>query len=103
MRCQELAAAHDKIAQMHSRLAVCEASGANSQRSAFPPIRWLILGSWCGVQQSLAGPTLDNLKKSHASLAAEKSTQDAHHATLAERVEFLERRTHACSAFIVLR
>eukprot|EP00437_Effrenium_voratum_P048577 CAMPEP_0181520418 /NCGR_PEP_ID=MMETSP1110-20121109/66298_1 /TAXON_ID=174948 /ORGANISM="Symbiodinium sp., Strain CCMP421" /LENGTH=1322 /DNA_ID=CAMNT_0023650903 /DNA_START=50 /DNA_END=4018 /DNA_ORIENTATION=+ len=60
---KELAAAHDKIAQMHSRLAVCEASG----------------------------PTLDNLKKSHASLAAEKSTQDAHHATLAERVEFLER------------
>ncbi|CAE7544182.1 unnamed protein product [Symbiodinium natans] len=60
---QELAAAHGKIASMHTRLSTCEATGS----------------------------TIDGLKKAHASLVADKSARDAHHASFAERLDYLER------------
>ncbi|CAE7636955.1 unnamed protein product [Symbiodinium pilosum] len=60
---QELAAAHSKLASMHARLSACEATGS----------------------------TVDGLKKAHASLVADKTARDAHHASFAERLDYLER------------
>lgn len=60
---QELAAAHSKLDQLHGRLASCEAHGS----------------------------AIDNLKKSHANLAQDKATREAHHMSMAERLEYLER------------
>ncbi|CAE7573833.1 unnamed protein product, partial [Symbiodinium sp. CCMP2456] len=60
---QELAEAHSKIASMHSRLSACEATGS----------------------------AVDGLKKAHANHVSDQTARDAHHATLAERLDYLER------------
>merc|ERR1740138_656843 len=59
---EEMAAAHLKIDQVHGRLSACEAHGN----------------------------TLGELKKAHSNLANDKKALDSHHATLKERVDFLE-------------
>lgn len=59
---QEIAAAHAKLESMHTRMAACEQHGA----------------------------ALGDLKKSHSSLSTDKATLEMHHATLKERVDFIE-------------
>ncbi|CAJ1435729.1 unnamed protein product [Effrenium voratum] len=60
---QELAEAHSKIDEMHSRVAKCE----------------------------VHGESLESLKKSTASLASGKTRLEEHHASLGERVDYLEK------------
>lgn len=67
---QELAVAHAKLDQMHGRLSSCEAHGV----------------------------AIDGLKKSHASLAGEKSSFGTLHSSLSERLEHLERLLNESSA-----
>eukprot|EP00931_Biecheleriopsis_adriatica_P025225 TRINITY_DN15541_c0_g1_i2.p1 TRINITY_DN15541_c0_g1~~TRINITY_DN15541_c0_g1_i2.p1 ORF type:complete len:1858 (-),score=462.88 TRINITY_DN15541_c0_g1_i2:61-5634(-) len=57
-----LDAAQARLDQMHGRVSTCERHGS----------------------------AIDDLKKSHANLFRDKSALDAHHATLKERVDFLE-------------
>jgi len=59
----ELAAAHSKLEQMHSRLVSCEGHGS----------------------------AVGELKKAHGSLSNEKAALEQHHASLRERVDNLER------------
>lgn len=60
---QELAAAHGRLEQMHGRISTME----------------------------MHGSAIESLKKSHSSLTKEKADLDLHHATLRERVDYLER------------
>lgn len=60
---QELAAAHGRIEQLHGRL----------------------------MSMDTHGSAIESLKKSFATLAKEKADLDIHHATVKERVDYLER------------
>eukprot|EP00933_Yihiella_yeosuensis_P034921 TRINITY_DN2841_c3_g2_i1.p1 TRINITY_DN2841_c3_g2~~TRINITY_DN2841_c3_g2_i1.p1 ORF type:complete len:1158 (+),score=286.19 TRINITY_DN2841_c3_g2_i1:162-3476(+) len=60
---QEIAHAHSKIEQMHGRVTAVEAQGA----------------------------AVENIKKSHASLLQDRAAKDAHHASSAERLDYIER------------
>eukprot|EP00416_Gambierdiscus_australes_P013357 CAMPEP_0171121536 /NCGR_PEP_ID=MMETSP0766_2-20121228/102746_1 /TAXON_ID=439317 /ORGANISM="Gambierdiscus australes, Strain CAWD 149" /LENGTH=673 /DNA_ID=CAMNT_0011584321 /DNA_START=9 /DNA_END=2027 /DNA_ORIENTATION=+ len=60
---QELSSAHSRIEQMIGRLTSME----------------------------MHGSAIESLKKSHASLAQQKADMDVHHATMKERIDYLER------------
>eukprot|EP00434_Breviolum_minutum_P003137 symbB.v1.2.002762.t1/scaffold141.1/size300911/13 len=60
---QDLKAAHAKLDQLHGRLASCEAHGSH----------------------------IDGMRKAHEKLATDQASRDSYHATLAQRMEYLEK------------
>merc|ERR1719401_436658 len=60
---ESMAAAHSQLEQLHGRLSACEKHG----------------------------PVLSELRKAHANLSSEKAALAKHHASTAERLDFLEK------------